>query len=84
MVVVELWSLYQVGLIRQAVYNSVETWLNNTVILPILFYYVNSVVESTINPVKAPCDIFTRVIRCHFVLKMFPRKTAIQSYSVAG
>ena len=33
--------------IRQAVYN-VETWLNNTVISPIiLFYHVNSVAEPT-------------------------------------
>ena len=50
-------------LIRQAVYNSVETWLNNTVILPILFPHVNSVVLQGCwanNPVIA-CDIFTRV-----------------------
>ena len=71
--------------IRQAVYNMMKhDWtilLSYSIMLTVLLSQQLTLLYScTVRYKHSVHD----GIRCHFVLKMFPHKTAIQSYSVAG
>ena len=54
---------------RRKLLNYVETWLNNTIILPILFYHVNSAVKGLLS--QQPCNSLWYFYACRITINTF-------------